>query len=137
MIQLIINCKEFFVFDPTNIVNPEYWFDKPLIYTHHAQDRRLQRAIKFHDYLPINSKLMDCEKDANNNVSFLCFKINDDGDCYIVTHDGVVITVFNSNDKKFDAYTHRKNLRRFHKNKLIASFGSTRHCLIPKKYAMK
>jgi hypothetical protein len=102
--------------------SPEYWFDKPLIYTHHAQDRRLQKSHQIMITLPINSKLMDCEKDANNNVSFLCFKINDDGDCYIVTHDGVVITVFNSNDKEFDAYTHRKNLRRFHKNKVSCFF---------------
>ena len=132
-----INLKELFVFDPTNCVNAEYWFDKPLIYTAHANERSLDRAILFYDYLPINSKLMDCERDANNNIIFLCFKINEKGDCFIVTHDGVVITVFNCNDRKFDSYVHRKNLRRFHKNNLIASFGNTRHSLIPKKYAMK
>ena len=125
------------MFDPTNCVNAEYWFDKPLIYTAHANERSLDRAILFYDYLPINSKLMDCERDANNNIIFLCFKINEKGDCFIVTHDGVVITVFNCNDRKFDSYVHRKNLRRFHKNNLIASFGNTRHSLIPKKYAMK
>lgn len=125
------------MFDPTNCVNPEYWFDKPLIYTAHANERCLDRAILFYDYLPINSKLMDCERDDKNNIIFLCFKINERGDCFIVSHDSTVITVFNCNDRKHDSYIHRKNLRRFHKNKLIASFGNTRHWLIPKKYVMK
>ena len=125
------------MFDPSNIVNPEYWFDKPLIYTNHATERCLERAILFYDFIPINSKLMDCEKDCNNNIKFLCFKINDKGDCFIVTHDGVVITVFNSQDKGFNKYTHRKNLRRYHKNNLIATFGDSTHRLIPRKFAKK
>ena len=125
------------MFDPSNIVNPEYWFDKPLIYTHHAQERCLERAILFYDFLPINSKLMDCEKDSNNNITFLCFKINERGDCFIITHDCVVITVFNCFDRGFNKYTHRKNLRRQHKNNLIAYFGDSTHRLIPKKFAKR
>lgn len=123
------------MFDPSNIVNAEYWFDKPLIYTNHATERSLERAILFYDFLPINSKLMDCEKDHNNKITFLCFKINDKGDCLIITYDCVVITVFNCNDKRFSEYTRKKNLRRRHKNNLIACFGTGTHRLIPKKYA--
>lgn len=125
------------MFDPSNVVNSAYWFDKPLIYTNHAKERCLDRAILFYDFLPISSKLMDCERDNKGNITVLCFKINQKGDCFIVSHDGIVITVFNCNDKGFNSYVHKKNLRRYHQNYLNAYFGDSTHRLIPRRYAKR
>ena len=122
------------MFDPSKVARPEYWFDKPLKFTNHAKERCLDRAVFSHDYLPINSKLIDCEKDSNNNIKTLCFKVNEKGDCYIVSYDGVVITVFNCNDKRYDKYIERKKTARYHESYLNAYFGHSAHKLIPRKY---
>lgn len=127
--------KDRIVFDPTNVARPEYWFDKPLRFTIHAKERCLDRAILRHDYLPINSKLVDCEKDPDNNIKAMCFKVNEKGDCYLITSDGVVITVFSCKDNKYDTYVYRKNERRHHVNILNTYFGYSNHRLIPRKYA--
>ena len=123
------------MFDPSNVARPEYWFDKPLKYTIHARERCLDRAIFPLDFLPINSKLIDCDKDSNNNIKAMCFKVNEKGDCYLISHDGVVITVFSCKDDNYDTYVHRKNTRRYHQGYLNAYFGNSNHRLIPRKYA--
>jgi hypothetical protein len=122
------------VFDPSNVARPEYWFDKPLKFTAHAKERCLDRAILPKDFLPINSRLIDCERDANKNIKALCFKVNERGDCYIVSNDGIVITVFSCKDDKYDTYVYRKNERRYHVSYLNAYFGHSSHNLIPRKH---
>jgi hypothetical protein len=123
------------VFDPSNVVNPEYWFDKPLIYTFHAEERCIERKIKRLEYLPITSKLIDCDKYPNGVVKAMTFKVNDVGDCFVLASDGSVITVFSCKDKNYDKYVYRKNEYRYHVNRLNTYFGNSSHRLIPRKYA--
>ena len=122
------------MFDPSNVSRPEYWFDKPLTYTIHAKERCLERRILPVDFLPINSRLVDCETDVNNNIKTLFFKVNEKGDCYVLSHDGVVITVYDCKNNKKPVHILRKKTRRYHDNKLAVSFGSLNHKLIPRKY---
>ena len=113
---------------------PGYWFDKPLIYTTHAIERCVEREIEQLDYLPITSKLADCDKDSSGNVASVCFKIDGENPYYIVLSvDGCVITVFNYDKKSMKRYSHRKNKRRFYEDRLGKVYGNSNHKLILSK----
>jgi hypothetical protein len=113
---------------------PAYWFDKPLIYTIHAKERCVERDIDELDFLPINSKLVDCDKDKSGRVGSVCFKIDSDNPHYMVLAiDGAVITVFGLDKKGMISYQHRKNLRRYYVKQLNVIYGDENHKLISHK----
>lgn len=113
---------------------PAYWFDKSLIYTNHAKERCVEREIEELDFLPINSKLVDCDKDKSGRVCTVCFKIESDKPHYMVLSiDGAVITVFGVDKKGMKRYQHRKNMRRYYVNRLCTYFGDDNHKLITTK----
>lgn len=113
---------------------PGFWFDKPLIYTVHASERCIEREIEQLDFLPINSKLVDCDKDKSGRVSSVCFKIEAERPFYMVLSvDGAVVTVFSNENKGMKRYCYRKNMRRFYTQRLNALYGDDNHKLIISK----
>ena len=118
----------------TDPLLPAFWFDKPLIYTVHAIERCTERNIEQLDFLPINAKLVDCDKDKSGRVCSVCFKVETDKSFYMVLSvDGVVVTVFSNENKGMKRYNHRKNMRRFYVQRLNALYGDDNHKLILSK----
>lgn len=122
-----------------NPTDPEYWFDKPLIYSYHAIQRCDSRGILPLDFLPIRSKLVDCDKDMNGNPKRLVFKVNDGIKEYqlVMSAEGEVLTVYHVHKGLYELVQNKKHTKREINTNLAHFFGSRDHELIPDKLKMR
>ena len=122
-----------------NPTDPEYWFDKPLNYTFHASQRCESRGIQQLDFLPIKSKLVDCDKDLNGNPTRLVFKVNDGLKEYqlVMSVHGEVLTVYHVHKGLYETTQKHKHYKRFVNNQYAKVLGSQNHEMIPKNYKIK
>jgi hypothetical protein len=74
-------------------LNPLYWFDKPLLYTIHAEIRALERKVPIVEYLPVNCKIRFSPEYGYEVI----FKIDSSKYTFIVSGTGTVITLYNYN----------------------------------------
>jgi len=72
-------------------LNPLYWFDKPLLYTIHAEIRALERKVPIVEYLPVNCKIRISPEYGYEVI----FKIDSSKYTFIVSGTGTVITLYN------------------------------------------
>jgi hypothetical protein len=129
-----MNLKEVLdVFWSKNPTDPEYWFDKPLNYTYHATERCVSRGIQQLDFLPIKSKLVDCDKDLNGNPTRLVFKVNDGLKEYqlVMSVHGEVLTVYHVHKGVYEMSQKHKHYKRQVNNQYATVLGSRDHELIP------
>jgi hypothetical protein len=84
-------------------LNPLYWFDKPLLYTIHAENRALERKVPVVDYFPVNCKIRTSPEYGYEVV----FKLNSSKYTFIVSGTGTVITLYNYN---YNYYKSKKEL---------------------------
>ena len=127
------------VFWSTNPTDPEYWFDKPLVYSYHARQRCESRGILPLDFLPIRSKLVDCDRDLNGNPTRLVFKINDGIKEYqlVMTASGEVVTVYYVHKGTYELAQNKKQSKREINTTLATFFGSRDHEMIPDNLKMR
>lgn len=71
-----------------------YWFDKPLTYTRHAQNRCYLREAPFLDYLPLNARYISTKIHKYRKEPVHKYFVDIDGEvlCIILNDYGLVIT---------------------------------------------
>ena len=84
-------------------LNPLYWFDKPLLYTIHAENRALERKVPLVDYIPLNSKIRVSQEYGYEVV----MKVDNSKYTFIVSGTGTVITCYKYN---YNYYKSKKEL---------------------------
>ena len=84
-------------------LNPLYWFDKPLVYSIHAENRARERKVPFYIYIPVNSKITISPIDGYE----VTFKDDDSKYVLVVTATGTVITVYRYN---YNFYKSKKEI---------------------------
>ena len=70
------------------------WFDIPLKFSSHAQDRAIERNCPLFDYLPVHAYCYGVKKKC---VYRFAFKHNERMYAYVLNESGLVITVYTLN----------------------------------------
>lgn len=111
-----------------NLCELSYWHDRQLVYTKHATDRARERELPILNMLPENIRLCDVDTAPNGDVVSVSLKVTVDDDITffaVLTHDGVVITLFKNSKKEFENYQKRKQCRRQHEQYRVETLFNT------------
>ena len=91
----------------------QYWIDKPLNYSKHAKEKLAILDLTLNRYLPYEATLVDVDVD-NGNITHVIFHVRGEKSYYIVLNPetSIVITVFEYDKKKYDAWRKSVNKKR-------------------------